>query len=194
MMIDEKTKKTDHRSRYTQMMIKQSLLKLLAVKQINKISVSELCEAADINRGTFYNHFTDVYDVSDSIEQDFYEQLTEKLDSEKSYKFDDVFFNDIINLLHENMELVKILLTDKSNSSFINHIILHIHKKFSRDYALSHPQLRPRLIDNIMTYTINGSIGIITEWVNNNSAYTKEELAGIIQNFNKVIVSEFIEK
>lgn len=193
-MPNEKTRKTDYRSRYTQLIIKQALLKILSEKQLNKVSVTELCAAANINRGTFYNHFEDVYDVSYSIEQDFYEQLTQKLASETSYNFDKKFFCGIISLLNDNMDLVKILLADMSNSSFIKQIIGHIHKRFSALYASSHPHISPKLINNILTYSINGSIGIITQWVNDSSLYTIDELADLIEHFNNVIVTEFINK
>ena len=38
--------KTDARKRYTQMVLKQSLLKLLKEKPVNKITVKEVCELA----------------------------------------------------------------------------------------------------------------------------------------------------
>ena len=57
-----KVKKTDQRSRYTQFTIRKSLLSLLAKKTLKEISVSELCKTAQITRGTFYNHFYDVFE------------------------------------------------------------------------------------------------------------------------------------
>ena len=44
--------KTDARKRYTQMVLKQSLLKLLKEKQVNRITVKEVCELAQLNRAT----------------------------------------------------------------------------------------------------------------------------------------------
>ena len=46
--------KLDARKRYTQMILKQSFLKLLKEKPVNKITVKELCELSQINRATFY--------------------------------------------------------------------------------------------------------------------------------------------
>ena len=40
---------------------------LLRVKPYSKITVTELCRLADINRGTFYIHYFDVDDVLDDI-------------------------------------------------------------------------------------------------------------------------------
>lgn len=54
----------DRRSvRRTKRLLKASLIDLLQTKGITKISVSELAQAADINRGTFYLHYRDIYDL-----------------------------------------------------------------------------------------------------------------------------------
>ena len=50
--------KKDARKRYTQMVLKQSLLKLLKEKPVNKITVKEVCELAQLNRATFYAHYS----------------------------------------------------------------------------------------------------------------------------------------
>ena len=55
-------KTQDARVRYTKMMIRNSLLELLSTKPIAKITVTEICERAGINRATFYAHYTDPTD------------------------------------------------------------------------------------------------------------------------------------
>lgn len=44
-------------------MLAETLVSLLEKKQLSKITVSELVSLCDINRKTFYYHFTDVYDL-----------------------------------------------------------------------------------------------------------------------------------
>ena len=51
-------RKTDARIRYTQRILKESLLALLKQKPINKITVKEVCELAELNRATFYAHYS----------------------------------------------------------------------------------------------------------------------------------------
>ena len=57
-------KKEDHRTRLTKMMILNAMTGLLKEKPIQNITVKELCERAEINRGTFYLHYHDIYDLS----------------------------------------------------------------------------------------------------------------------------------
>ena len=60
----------DHRIRVTKMLIRRALTDLLRQKPIQSISIKELCETAGINRGTFYAHYTDIYDLRKQIEDD----------------------------------------------------------------------------------------------------------------------------
>lgn len=70
-------KKTDKRVLYTKRAIRESFLKLLDEKPIEKISVTEICQLAGINRGTFYTHYSDAYDLRDSIEEEMAEIIRE---------------------------------------------------------------------------------------------------------------------
>ena len=62
--------KSDHRIRVTKMLIRRAFTELLRTKPIQSISVKELCETAGINRGTFYAHYTDIYDLLKKMEEE----------------------------------------------------------------------------------------------------------------------------
>ena len=53
----------DRRIKYTKKIIKETFINLLEKKDLNKITVSEICKIADINRSTFYRYYLDVYDL-----------------------------------------------------------------------------------------------------------------------------------
>lgn len=61
------------------MLIRKSFTKLLSLKPIQSISVKELCEEAGINRGTFYTHYKDLYDLRDSIEEEALDDFKEAM-------------------------------------------------------------------------------------------------------------------
>ena len=62
--------KTDARVKYTRMVIQQTFLELLQKKPISKITVTEICEIAGINRATFYKHYMDPYDLLEQFENE----------------------------------------------------------------------------------------------------------------------------
>lgn len=99
-------KKTDRRVKYTKQAIRDSFLKLLSEKPIEKISVTEICREAEINRGTFYSHYTDPYDLRESLVEELIEAVrarkqelgvTTRLTATQMFK-----------LLKENQELCRI--------------------------------------------------------------------------------------
>ncbi|EHI98391.1 TetR family transcriptional regulator [Clostridium sp. DL-VIII] len=57
----------DRRIRKTQQAIHSAFAKLLIDKNINDITIKELCEVADINKSTFYLHYKDIYDCADCL-------------------------------------------------------------------------------------------------------------------------------
>ena len=55
--------KTDRRIRKTKAQLRAGLAKLMQEKSIKEITVKELVEEVDINRSTFYLHYSDIYTV-----------------------------------------------------------------------------------------------------------------------------------
>jgi len=61
------------------MVIKESLINLLEEKDISQITIKEICENADVNRSTFYAHYTDQYDLLRKIEDEFLANIRDYL-------------------------------------------------------------------------------------------------------------------
>lgn len=71
--------KLDARKRYTQKVLKQSFLTLLKDKPVNKITVKEVCALAQLNRATFYAHYSDCFDLMESIEQELIDAFAKSM-------------------------------------------------------------------------------------------------------------------
>lgn len=78
--MPEKTQKEDRRTRYTRQVIKEAFLKLLEEKEYPKITVTEICRLAEINRGTFYLHYYDTADVLDDLLSEILKETTSVID------------------------------------------------------------------------------------------------------------------
>ena len=70
----------DHRTRVTKILIRKAFTDLLKKKPIQSISIKELCEAAQINRGTFYTHYADIYDLLEKMEEEMMEDFQKALE------------------------------------------------------------------------------------------------------------------
>ena len=65
----------DGRVRYTKMVIRQSFLSLLQEQSVDKITVSDICRLAEINRATFYRHYENQYGILYELEFDLLGQV-----------------------------------------------------------------------------------------------------------------------
>jgi len=72
-------RKSDARVRYTRRVIKESFLSLLREKPVNRITVKEVCQLAELNRATFYAHYSDCFALLESIEQELLDAFRESL-------------------------------------------------------------------------------------------------------------------
>ena len=68
--------KMDRRVRKTKAQLREGLARLMQQKSIKEISVKELVDEVDINRSTFYLHYTDIYQMLQKIEEDAMQNIT----------------------------------------------------------------------------------------------------------------------
>ena len=62
-----RVKRDDRRARYTKMVIHDAFFELLESEGFDKMSVTDICKRADVNRGTFYLHYEDKYALLDEL-------------------------------------------------------------------------------------------------------------------------------
>ncbi len=66
----------DLRIEKTENAIRNAFIQLRAKKALEKITIKELCEAALIHKSTFYSHYRDIYDLSDTMETEVVKNIT----------------------------------------------------------------------------------------------------------------------
>lgn len=71
----------DWRARRTAIQIKETMFSFLQKKPIHEITVSEICKTCQINRATFYDHYRDVFDLVQDMEQDMLLALEELMEA-----------------------------------------------------------------------------------------------------------------
>ena len=70
--------KNNRRHRMSIDLIENAFMELLQTKELQKITVSELCQLADVNRSTFYANYLDVYDLADKLREKLYKAFEEE--------------------------------------------------------------------------------------------------------------------
>ena len=69
------TKIVDPRIRKTKRAIHDAFTSLLVEKDLNKITIIEIAERADINRKTFYNHYSGIHLLVDEVDNELIESF-----------------------------------------------------------------------------------------------------------------------
>jgi len=100
-----KARNLNNSSAKTRALIKSTFAEMLSEKQeIGKISVTELVKRANINRGTFYSHYDDIYSVAEDYENELIDKFFDDarlIDLQNAENFIDSFF-DYIGKNNEN--------------------------------------------------------------------------------------------
>ena len=105
--------KENRKTRYTKMAIQDSLFELMGKKPIEKITITELCKNADINRTTFYAHYSDQYDLLSKIENETISWAKEAISNLtiKNNKHENInMLEGIFQYIVENSKNLKILM------------------------------------------------------------------------------------
>ncbi len=179
-------KMENRRVKYTKEIIKSEFFKLMTVKPIDKITVREVCENADINRGTFYRYYTDLYELyqitTEETLQKAYECVIELAESSE---------NDIkktlIGVCHvvkSNKEFCEFSVSPNSGNAkiverwidkFLPLCILQWNDLF-KNYT-------PEQLTIIYELISAGIIAALKHWISDNFKETEEELVTFILNF-----------
>jgi AcrR family transcriptional regulator len=179
-----KSKKTDGRSVYTQMLVKKALLRLLSKKPINKITVSELCADAGTNRITFYNHFHDIYDVYETIENDFYNDIVDRLKNLKSYDAEVNVIKEIILQLYRNAEICSLFISVKSN--LVDRIMKAVREKYMTEMTPQYRHVPAEILNAFFTFQMNGYMGLVFDWIQSGMKQSPEDISKLIGEFNRL--------
>lgn len=170
----------DRRVRKTRNTLRACLGKLLKEKKIQEISVKELSEMADINRGTFYLHYRDVYDLLSSIESDVLKQFNEILDHYTLPKLQEdprPLLCDLFRFIRENADLTQCLMGPNGDIRFLNQLRATFKERVMDPWLLTlHPE-RSADLQYLQAFVTEGLLGIIKLWLENDTDMSPEKMA-----------------
>lgn len=161
-------KKEDRRVKYTKMVLKESFIALLEKKDISQITIKEICENADINRATFYAHYTDQYDLMRKIQNELLENVEIYLseyvkDEAPVIPVDNV--ERIFEYVKENARLCKLLLSERGDINFQKRVLTLVYEKNISELTKS-GMIPKEDAEYIYAFTLTGCIGAIQKWLN----------------------------
>lgn len=186
--------KPNRRVRYTKMVLRQSLLQLMETRPINKITVTDICALADINRGTFYAYYADPYDLLSQIEQELYEAIRQSLEKSLHEKTTSTLLADIFVAIAENGDLCKILFSEFGDKAFIRKIVYIAHDRSIAEWQALARDAPASQLEALYAFTAHGSAGVIENWVKTGMRESPQEIARLVEVLSNQGLQAFFER
>lgn len=177
----------DARVRYTKMVIQVNFVTLLKKKPINKITVKEICDMAEINRATFYKYYADAYELMEKME----DQVLAELQAVMQESIKDGVRTTLIRILDkmkEDGELYVALFSGNGDTTFPMKIFKMCYAEFEEHIHKQYPQFSETQRAWIYVYAAQGSSGILNYWISDGMKESPEDIAEFI---NRLIDSTF---
>ena len=166
----------------TKRMMKDALLELLGQKELVNISVTAICEVADVHRSTFYKYYSDPADLLRDVEQDYLDHIPtpsrdiESWDEEQIIDKTTAFFK----YVRQNEEAFRVLLGDSTSSDFAARLIEMLCSK----YVGTNKDDGDTTLYYTYLYIACGTVGMLREWVNSDFPLSSREIAEMMYFFS----------
>lgn len=171
----------------TRKKIQDCFMELLSKKEFSKVSIKDITTNASINRGTFYLHYVDKYELLDQIENQLLEGLKVHLEAmnmkdamvkEKHMEIA-VLSTEVFRYFNQHAEQFMILLSKNNTSGFHFRLKNFFIKQFEVNYYRSELfKIDPTIPnDYISAFAASAILGLIEQWLSHEKRETPEEIA-----------------
>ena len=168
------------RRQRTKEAIKQGYLEWILKN--NKVPhVKELAEELNINRGTFYLHYADVYAVLDDLENDTITNIKKIVVDYQNQSLLQLIVL-IIEHIQTNRAVFQVLLSSKTETHYIQKLIREMKKFVPRSPIFSQIE-DDEVRDYITTFIFAGSISVFANWIREDSRMPPQEIVKKMHQF-----------
>lgn len=180
--MEKKPKSVDRRVLKTKRAIRNAFAKLMVEKDINDITIMELANTADINRKTFYNYYTGVFQLVDELEDDILNKLqstlkeTDIIESIKEPLKLFLILNEAIGL---NDPFLRNMLQSEKVSSFFNKFEDQMISLI-RDEVARQMHTDPVATEYVIHFILAGEISVYKAWFKSDKNFPVEKLSEMI--------------
>ena len=174
---------TDRRVRRTKAQLRAALNQLLLEKSPEEITVTELTQLADVNRGTFYCHYRDVPDMVAQMESELFAEFTRLMDAYSAKELrqglgpilEDVFF-----FIQRNVGPVPIHAL-RQEPAFLERFKTLLREKVSREWNGLYSFTDSEQRELYLSFLVGGVVGLIQLWMESGQKESPQEMAALTE-------------
>ena len=170
----------DRRVVRTKQQIRQALIELLHEKSEGSISVRELTQKAQINRGTFYIHYKDIHDLMEHLVDDAVDKLVgvcRRHPPAQTPRESYPFLTDLFETLQSDPQLFTILLGATGSHAYSERICIAIQENFLDDLLSVFYSADPKQRQIASGFIVSGCLHEALAWLEGGMKETPDEIA-----------------
>ncbi|OQP17941.1 TetR/AcrR family transcriptional regulator [Geobacillus zalihae] len=155
--------KIDRRIVKSQEAIKNAVIELMAEKPFDDITIQEIADRANVNRGTIYLHYTDKYDLLDKLIEEHMDNLRQLCREAADLRFEEG--NYIWYEYFERHQLFfSTMLSSKGAPFFRNRFLRLVIEEFKPDVDTSSGKNKGLNEDVVLQFFASAVVGIVEWW------------------------------
>ena len=170
-------KKTDSRVRYSKMVLREALLKILQTKHIDKVTVKELCQEANVNRGTFYQHYVAPNDLLMEIERQFIDENMAYFSPYMNEGYEASQLSGMFACILKNKEMCRIIMGNNGNPRFLERLQEMVREGVVEGWCKEYPDYTRSDLNHVFNFIFSGSMRMILDWIEDDQGMSTADLA-----------------
>ncbi len=182
----------DRRVQKTRQLIMNTFMDLLAEKEFEKITINDIAERANINRGTVYLHYVDKFDLLDKCIETYVELLLNHCVNSADTSLNPSAFQSVFEYLEKNFAIYKLLLGKEGFGIFSSRLYAIIAQTVTEVVGIKSEN--DAFLNDVTTHFLaSGFIGVLEWWINHSMPCSVQEvterLMFLLEPYTKHLVS-----
>ncbi len=166
--------KENRRVTITKRMLKDALIEMLRYTDIHHVSIRDLCKRADVNRSTFYKHYTSQFDLLSDMEKDLLTFLSQTITEHETQPIK--IMEKVCIYLENNLEFGRLIINNNIDPAFPQRLfsLAEVRGATINKNAI---KMNETMMEYLYNYINYGSYKVLCDWLSKEQREPTETIA-----------------
>ncbi|WP_338780565.1 TetR/AcrR family transcriptional regulator [Metabacillus sp. FJAT-52054] len=168
--------KADRRVIKSQESIKKALIELMSEKNFDAITIQDIADRANVNRGTVYLHYMDKFDLLDKVMEEHISNMTDFCESASEMDYIESTVH-CMEYLQSNYLFFSTMLASEGAPSFRHQFLKFNIVEFKKDVDLTSGKNLGQNEEIVAQFVANAYVGVVEWWLKNEMPFPPQVMA-----------------